>query len=1042
MPERLYQHNIDAYRKVKESFRGTDRAAIVHATGTGKSYVIEKIARDYARVAVIAPNNYVLSEIRKREIRADFYTYPTVMAMKSYPEDAYDLIVLDEFHRAGAQMWGAGVDALLAANPEAKILGTTATEIRYLDGARNMADELFEGNIVSRLPLTEAWLRGILPVPKYIVGLYNYEDIYEDYVRRIRNNSRLSEQDIRQAREILQKGRLNWETSHGVAGILRRHLPADTRRMIVFCDRTESLEKTQYEFIQWMQKAGFRCATYSVHYRNLDSQQEMLDFQNDKETDTGVKVLFAINMLNEGVHVPDVDAVVMLRQTSSKIIMLQQMGRCMSVDKRRQPVIFDLVDNLTSTSEVERIRGEYESLRKEHTAVNDTGNEAPEFTVTDCVKDIRELIFSVNAFRPNRNFEENLELLRHFVMDVGRWPKANSEDKVERAVQAFAFVHRNDNEISELRRWAEENLGLKPWRTTTPFEKNLSALSDFITRERRWPAIKTDDQEERKLYRFALQHLRTKYSGLLDGFRKTVMEEYGCDIQFEEARERVDINKLVEDLNAFLDANGRWPSWSSDDTSEHILASRAQNHKNKPEVKAVMERAEREYGVSFRLKRRTKEESIALLAEFVNAQGRWPERKRNGDKYERYLAAIAYTYREDPAVQATARQNGIVLEYKTIRRIQFEKAFKELQEFVKSRHKWPVAGKNGNNPDRHERDLHYFAARNSKDPRIAEFLSWAEREYGFVYAQSLDEDKMIASAEEFIKENGRWPSSSSKDKDEAKIGSFLSRHKKRHPKEFKEFEKRMSSPKVRPRKTSIYEDNLNKLRQFVQDTGRWPKQDQADPNENSLARFAAHKARKPEVMELRATIDTPMRKPFSERLEELKAFIADQGRWPDNAETYKEKSLNMWTKAHRNEPEVASLRLEAEKKESVNKEVAFQKQVRQLEEFVKTTGKWPSKHDEQKENKDWAYFIRCNRTRPEIVALRDSVRKDSEILVTAPFEQRFEELKEFIRDHHRLPKWNAENRYELDLYHFYMSKKNRPRHKKTFEELLADFKPQ
>ena len=276
--EKILPHNLDAYHAVTDAFRTGNRAAVVHATGTGKSYIIEVVASDYDRIAVIAPNNYVLNELRKRDIRADFLTYPTVYAMTDFPENQYDLIVLDEFHRAGAECWSLGIASLLSSNPDAKVLGTTATEIRFLDGARDMADELFNGNVVSRLTLTDAWLRGILPVPKYVVGLFNYEDLYDHLTGRLRRNGRLSDRDRRNAKEILDRGRLLWETSHGVAGILRKHLPADTRRIIVFCDRTENLPDIQYRLTQWLAQAGFRRYFYylTTDERAGDIMREML----------------------------------------------------------------------------------------------------------------------------------------------------------------------------------------------------------------------------------------------------------------------------------------------------------------------------------------------------------------------------------------------------------------------------------------------------------------------------------------------------------------------------------------------------------------------------------------------------------------------------------------------------------------------------------------------------------------------------------------------------------------------------------------------
>lgn len=84
-----------------------------------------------------------------------------------------DYIVLDEFHRCGAAAWGKGVARLLAHLPKAKLLGLSATSVRYLDNRRDMSDELFEGNVASEMTLGEAIVKGILPSPVYVTALYS-----------------------------------------------------------------------------------------------------------------------------------------------------------------------------------------------------------------------------------------------------------------------------------------------------------------------------------------------------------------------------------------------------------------------------------------------------------------------------------------------------------------------------------------------------------------------------------------------------------------------------------------------------------------------------------------------------------------------------------------------------------------------------------------------------------------------------------------------------------------------------------------------------
>ena len=63
-------------------------------------------------------------------------------------------------------------------------------------------------------------------------------------------------------------------------------------------------------------------------------------------------------MLNEGIHVDDVDGVILLRPTVSPIIYLQQIGRALSAGSKNQPVIFDLVNNFDSLHCIDCLKNE------------------------------------------------------------------------------------------------------------------------------------------------------------------------------------------------------------------------------------------------------------------------------------------------------------------------------------------------------------------------------------------------------------------------------------------------------------------------------------------------------------------------------------------------------------------------------------------------------------------------------------------------------------------------------------------------------------
>ena len=174
------------------------KAAVIHPTGTGKSFIGFKLCEEFydKTICWLSPSEYIYRTQVENLIATGaeepqnirFYTYAKLMFMtrEELDEIEPDYIVLDEFHRCGAKMWGQGVQNLLDAYPGAPVLGLSATAIRYLDNQRDMSDELFGGNIASEMTLGEAIVRGILNPPKYVLSVYSYQKDLEKYQRRVR----------------------------------------------------------------------------------------------------------------------------------------------------------------------------------------------------------------------------------------------------------------------------------------------------------------------------------------------------------------------------------------------------------------------------------------------------------------------------------------------------------------------------------------------------------------------------------------------------------------------------------------------------------------------------------------------------------------------------------------------------------------------------------------------------------------------------------------------------------------------------------------
>lgn len=134
-------------------FEMNQRIAVVQPTGTGKSFLYLKWIEEHPtqRICVASPSNYIFMQLREyleqagadpERLTSVTYTRLALMEQEEIGNLSIDFIVLDEFHRCGAREWGRGVNALLDTHPEAKVLGMSATPVRYLDDCRDIAEEL------------------------------------------------------------------------------------------------------------------------------------------------------------------------------------------------------------------------------------------------------------------------------------------------------------------------------------------------------------------------------------------------------------------------------------------------------------------------------------------------------------------------------------------------------------------------------------------------------------------------------------------------------------------------------------------------------------------------------------------------------------------------------------------------------------------------------------------------------------------------------------------------------------------------------------
>lgn len=401
----LFPHNETAYLSALSMMEQTGKAAIIHPTGTGKSFIGFKLCEENGgeRVCWLSPSEYIfktqLENLKKaggaelKNLR--FYTYAKLMLMTDEELSALNptYIVLDEFHRCGAEMWGEGVRRLLRIFSKAKVLGLSATAIRYLDNRRNMAAELFDGNVASEITLGEAIVRGILKPPKYVLSVYSCKNSLKKYEARVRRHKSKAVKDA--AEEYFEKLRRALQNAEGINEIFKKHIEDKSGKYIVFCSNYEHLCEMTEKVRDWFGEIDDSPHVYKAYSDDPATDKAFASFKSDNSEH--LKLLFCIDMLNEGVHVDDVSGVILLRPTVSPIIYKQQIGRALSASKKTNPVIFDIVLNIENLYSVGAIEDEMQVATAYYRARGEADKIAVDsFRVYDEVKECRLLFNRLN----------------------------------------------------------------------------------------------------------------------------------------------------------------------------------------------------------------------------------------------------------------------------------------------------------------------------------------------------------------------------------------------------------------------------------------------------------------------------------------------------------------------------------------------------------------------------------------------------------------------------------------------------------------------
>ena len=361
----LYSHNIESYKKIKEAFdKGEKVVGIVHATGTGKSYNALQLAYDNRdkKTIYVAPSLGIIEHIKKTikdnqelDLQRDFpnLEFRTYQSFINMSEEELknlnvDLLIVDEFHHLGAPIWGARINKIVETHEHLQIFGMTAYTVRDRGTAyeRDMAnletDELFSNKIVSRYDLCDAMIDELLPQPIYKTAYINLLDLEQKLEEKVKSMN-LTAKEYQEYMEILDSAKKRIAEAPSIPELIRKNIKKNGK-YIYFCPPgsetgTNDIETIKREAIEWFKQ--YLPEEDIIFYETTSEmgdlgKQNRDAFYNDttlsgESTNGKLRIMFAINQYNEGVHAPNIDGVIMGRGTTSDIVYFEQLGRALSV---------------------------------------------------------------------------------------------------------------------------------------------------------------------------------------------------------------------------------------------------------------------------------------------------------------------------------------------------------------------------------------------------------------------------------------------------------------------------------------------------------------------------------------------------------------------------------------------------------------------------------------------------------------------------------------------------------------------------------------
>jgi superfamily II DNA or RNA helicase len=323
VPNKMQRQAMESLERLR--MFGEKRALVIAATGTGKTYMsafdvknfnpkkllfivhreeILKQAKETFEFIIVNQNKtFGLLTGNSKEKNAD-YLFTTIHSLyrcyTDFDPQEFDYVIFDEAHHATSPTYQAVMNYF---RPKFT-LGMTATPER---GDRNNVFDIFDNNVAIEVRLHDA-LADDLIIPFHYFGITDIEGID------------LSDVSIDDIAEITKRLKVNERVDFIIEKMNFYGHDGDKRKCLGFC---ASREHAQYMADEFSKRGYKSVCLHGDHSPEVRKQYiKKLEDENDE-----LEIIFAVDIFNEGVDIPSINLVLMLRPTNSPVVFIQQLGR-------------------------------------------------------------------------------------------------------------------------------------------------------------------------------------------------------------------------------------------------------------------------------------------------------------------------------------------------------------------------------------------------------------------------------------------------------------------------------------------------------------------------------------------------------------------------------------------------------------------------------------------------------------------------------------------------------------------------------------------